>query len=76
MTAKPCADVTAAARLRVRCNHLARLSLGLATNSKSLQIGRDVYRLSGAIIKRVSSGYCNTVQVRHCDVYTLCRLLW
>jgi hypothetical protein len=71
LTAKACASVTAAARLRVRCNDLARLSLGLATNSKFLQSARDRYRLGEVIIKRVYSGYCNRVQVQQCDVYTL-----
>ena len=71
LTAKACVDVTAAARLRLRCNDLARLSLALATNSKFLQKGRDRYRVSEGIIKRVYSGYCNRVQVQHCDVCTI-----
>ena len=70
-----CLDVSAAELVRVRCNEVARVALGLATNCKFFQHVGYRCHLAECIIKRVCDGYCKEVQVRHCLSCMLCRVL-
>jgi len=54
-----CADVTAAARARVRCNDAAYLAMRLVSTSALLQRPGDLRRSAEFIIGRVCDGYCS-----------------
>jgi len=63
-----CADVTAAARARVRCNDAAYLAMRLVSTSALLQRPGDLRRSAEFIIGRVCDGYCNRVQATAAEV--------
>ena len=63
-----CAEVTAAARARVRCNDAARLAARLISTSALHQRPRHLCRWAEVIIERVCSGYCQMVQATAAEV--------
>jgi hypothetical protein len=63
-----CAEVTAAARARVRCNDAARLAALLISTSALHQRPRHSCRWAEVIFERVCSGYCQMVQATVAEV--------
>jgi hypothetical protein len=63
-----CADVTAAARARVRCNDAAHLATRLVSTPALLQRPRYACRWAEVIIGRVYGGYCKMVQATVAEV--------
>jgi hypothetical protein len=65
--ARACVDASAAVRMHVRCNEVARIALALVTTSKSICRQYQRCRMIEEITERVYSGYCRRVQVMQRD---------